>query len=493
MKRVLFTSRVLMGCASSLTLMAALFASQHAAAHGYMNEPPSRAYACKLGQNTNCGPAQYEPQTVGEAPKGFPAFGPADGKLASGGNATFEALDAQSATRWHLTEISDRNVEFSWFFTAAHKTTKWEYFITKAGWNPNLPLTRATFDATPFCSVEFAGAVPIEGSVGGTGEVAQKHACVIPADRSGQHVILGAWTVDDTPAAFYSVSDVNITADTGPTPEPDGWTNVGAVTPTQALLPGDSVKARAFTGSTESAEYSFVIGIDSVEQGQPENWSFKLAETVNAANKPVRAGVRNEDGSIEPIKGANTFFVKAETGITSYQMLTTLVPDPDAYMHLHAVAGEYVLDKGRTEVGFTVMTNKNITLEATVFDATNKQVGFTKQTINASSAPVNIAVTSAPGEHSLKLIATSHDGRENFQDYKALKLTGEGGGEQYDAIFPEGVAGYKAGTTVLQPKTGKVYECQPFPNSGYCVQYSPTASQFEPGVGSHWNMAWTEK
>lgn len=128
-------SRNLMLCASSLTLMATLFTAQQAAAHGYMNSPPSRAYACQQGLNIDCGQAQYEPQSVGEAPKGFPEFGPADGKIASGGHASFAALDAQSANRWHLTEIKDHNIEFSWFYTAAHKSTRWQYFITKGGWN----------------------------------------------------------------------------------------------------------------------------------------------------------------------------------------------------------------------------------------------------------------------------------------------------------------------------------------------------------------------
>jgi chitin-binding protein len=56
--------------------------------------------------------------------------------------------------------------------------------------------------------------------------------------------------------------------------------------------------------------------------------------------------------------------------------------------------------------------------------------------------------------------------------------------------FPEGLREYKAGTRVLQPKDGRVYECRPWPNAGYCVQWSQHANQFEPGVGSHWQEAW---
>ena len=219
-----------------------------------------------------------------------------------------------------------------------------------------------------------------------------------------------------------------------------------------------------------------------------------MAQAINAANKPlVRAGVRNENGDIEPIKGANTLYTKAESGVTRYEMQTVMVQDPNAYMHVHDVAPEYVLEKGRGTVGFSVMSNKNITLEATVFNAANKQVGYTKQTVNATTSPVSLAVISAPGEHFLKLIATSEDGRENFQELKTLNLTGEGGAHEYDYVFPEGIANYKAGTLVLQPKNDKVYECQVFPNSGYCIQYNPNANGFEPGIGANWNMAWTEK
>lgn len=491
MRIALSKSRTLMSCASSLTLMAAMFASQQAAAHGYMNSPPSRAYACQQGLNIGCGPAQYEPQTVGEAPKGFPEFGPADGKIASGGHTSFAPLDAQSANRWHQTEIKDHNIDFSWFYTAAHKTTRWQYFITKGGWNPNLPITRDSFELTPFCQVENGGGIPIDGSAGGNGQGKEKHSCSIPTDRSGYHLILGAWTVDDTPAAFYDIVDVNITAQG---PDPDGWKKVGGISQTQTLQPGDSVKARAFTGSSESAEYSFSVDIDSAEEGQPANWSYKLASAVNAANKPlVRAGVRNESGDIEPIKGANTLYSKAESGVTRYEMQTVMVPDPDAYMHVHNIAPEYVLEKGRAAVGFTVMTNKNITVEATVFDAANKQVGTTKQVVNSTSAPLSVPVIANPGEHFLKLIATSEDGRDNFQELKSLTFTGEGGAQEFDFVFPEGIAGYKAGTLVLQPKNDKVYECKPLPNAGYCVQYNRNANGFEPGVGASWNMAWTEK
>ena len=43
---------------------AAMSLSVESLAHGYVSQPKSRSYLCKLGDNTNCGAIQYEPQSV---------------------------------------------------------------------------------------------------------------------------------------------------------------------------------------------------------------------------------------------------------------------------------------------------------------------------------------------------------------------------------------------------------------------------------------------
>jgi chitin-binding protein len=60
----------------------------------------------------------------------------------------------------------------------------------------------------------------------------------------------------------------------------------------------------------------------------------------------------------------------------------------------------------------------------------------------------------------------------------------------YDHVFPQNLSQYKAGTRVLQSRDGKVYECKPWPYSGYCRQWSAGSNQFEPGIGSAWTSAW---
>lgn len=485
MKNTSYKGSALAACTSSMILLSAMLASQSASAHGYLEVPPSRALLCQKGLNTNCGGAQYEPQSVGETFKGFPAGtggaplqGPVDGKIPSGGHSLFSALDAQSATRWHLTEIKDRTIDFQWHYTAAHPATKHEYFITRNGWNPNESLKRATFESMPFCTVDGGNQKPSNSD---------KHNCTIPADKSGQHVILAIWTVGDTDAAFYNAADVNILAE----PElPGGWSSVGSIAPSTQLLVGDKVRARAFSANGESPQYSVEISIDTAEQGSPNNWSFKLAEAINKAHTLIRAGVRDENGTIEPVKGNNSLYAQKESGVTRYEVQLNMKEDAAARMSVASQQAEYVLEKGRAKVEFSMISNRKMNVEATLFDENNKLVGSTAAQAESGVTKLAMDVRSNPGKHTLTLVGTTLDGRTTRQDTQTTNVTGEGAGVEHDFVFPEGLSEYTAGTKVLQPKTNEVFECKPFPESGYCKQYLPTANGFEPGIGAHWHMAW---
>lgn len=87
----------------------------------------------------------------------------------------------------------------------------------------------------------------------------------------------------------------------------------------------------------------------------------------------------------------------------------------------------------------------------------------------------------------LMLVANAHlDGHQWYAPRPLVYHTVE----LYDFDFPQGVASYKAGVKVLQPKDNALYECRPFPAGDYCRQWSATDVQFEPGVGSNWRDAW---
>jgi len=95
------------------------------------------------------------------------------------------------------------------------------------------------------------------------------------------------------------------------------------------------------------------------------------------------------------------------------------------------------------------------------------------------------------GHHQLMIKATPKAGGETIQQTMALMIKEQSSGE-YDFVFPQSLKSYTAGTKVQQPKNGKVYQCKPFPYSGYCVQWATTATQLEASVGPHWQEDWIE-
>lgn len=167
--------------------------------HGYTQSPMSRQAYCANGTAGDCGSIQWEPQSV-EGPKGFPAAGPADGQICSGGNSRFAQLDDPRGGNWPATRLTPgQGFTFTWKMTAAHRTTDFKYYITKDGWDPTKPLTRAALEPQPFMTVHMGGRQPA---------AIESHQGTIPTGKSGRHLILGVWTVDDTANAFYACSDV---------------------------------------------------------------------------------------------------------------------------------------------------------------------------------------------------------------------------------------------------------------------------------------------
>ncbi|MFD7990606.1 lytic polysaccharide monooxygenase auxiliary activity family 9 protein [Streptomyces mexicanus] len=173
-----------------------------ASSHGYTDLPVSRQKLCANGTVANCGDIQWEPQSV-EGPKGFPAAGPADGKLCSGGNSRFAQLDSPrtpSGGAWPTTKVTGgQSYTFRWQFTARHATTDFKYYVTRQGWNQDHALTRADLNTTPFLTVPYGGQQP---------PATLSHSGTLPTGLSGHHVILAVWTVADTGNAFYACSDV---------------------------------------------------------------------------------------------------------------------------------------------------------------------------------------------------------------------------------------------------------------------------------------------
>lgn len=170
-----------------------------ASSHGYTDTPISRQKLCANKTVANCGSIQWEPQSV-EGLKGFPAAGPADGRICSANHAEFAELDDPRGGTWPTTKVTSGSAyDFRWQFTANHSTTDFRYYVTKNGWDPSKPLTRASLDPQPFLTVAYNGARPAMTTV---------HHGTMPGGKTGRHLILAVWTVNDTANAFYSCSDV---------------------------------------------------------------------------------------------------------------------------------------------------------------------------------------------------------------------------------------------------------------------------------------------
>ena len=92
-----------------------------------------------------------------------------------------------------------------------------------------------------------------------------------------------------------------------------------------------------------------------------------------------------------------------------------------------------------------------------------------------------------PGSYTLVLKATSADGWIQQQTVSFNLVSETLGG--YDHVYPNSIETYIVGTRVLA-RDGDIYECKPFPYSGWCTIYPAGSNHYEPGYGGHWQDAW---
>ena len=465
---------------SRVVLAGSLMMSQVVFSHGYVSQPESRSFKCKLGDNSHCGPVQYEPQSV-EGPDRFPETGPEDGQLASAGISRFSQLNEQTATRWAKTLIKPGQNNFSWHFTANHVTRDFRYYITKNGWNQNQPLSRNSLQLQPFCSYDGNQQRP---------PINLTHSCEVPADRSGYHVILAVWDVGDTAASFYQAVDVIVDNETDPGPV-DSYTDVGDINPALDLNIGDSVKTRVFNALGEINGLTTEIVIETIQQGEKNTWPLLFAQAINREQTDIAAGRLDANGNITPTYGKNEIYAKDSSDITRVEVAIEQVQPPAHDISISGLNDEYSIHDNQVAISFTLDAIGELDIEYSIFDASNTQLAFGTLSLADGSELINLTLDQAqPGSHSLVVKAKPKSGNL-LQKTQAFTIVNDGGHSgEYDFVFPDGLASYQAGTRVLQPKDAKVYRCKPFPFSGYCAQWSEGSTQFEPGTGSHWTQAW---
>lgn len=114
------------------------------------------------------------------------------------------------------------------------------------------------------------------------------------------------------------------------------------------------------------------------------------------------------------------------------------------------------------------------------------------QAVNRAAQHARIGVLQASGEvvPTKKVngnLVYAADGRSLRFEIDVTAPGGGGGGN--DLVYPAGIGGYGPGS-VVRGSDGKLYECRPFPASGWCNQ-APNA--YAPGTGFAWADAWTQR
>ncbi|RJX74392.1 N-acetylglucosamine-binding protein GbpA [Vibrio sinensis] len=465
--------------------------STQVAAHGYVSEfdggiAGSRAALCKYPtadtneKNTNCGAIQYEPQSV-EGPEGFPEAGPADGKIASAQSALATALDEQTADRWVKRPMTAGLQNFEWTFTANHITRDWKYYITKPNWNSNQVLSRDSFDLNPFCVIDGNMVQPPKQV---------SHECNVP-EREGYHVILAVWDVGDTAAAFYNVIDVKFDGQGPVVPE---WSQAGQINPTMTLNIGDKVFTRVFDKAGENSTYRTELTINNQSLTQAKNWSHALATKINQEQASIKAGQYNDD-KFTPAYGTNPVYLQAGSGLErveiGYQIET---PEPEYSLTVDGLETEYTMTEQATELNLTLAAEGDIEAELTVYNHGREALAsWNGKLTDGQYLPVSMTLSKSEQGHHI-LVNRIKDQAGNLidqvnYDFHLVKAQTPPPAGEYEFVFPENVKSYTAGTKVLA-SDGQIYQCKPFPYSGYCSQWTETATHYTPATGSHWTMAW---
>ncbi len=183
-------------------------------------------------------------------------------------------------TGWTRTELSTGTFEYVFNATAPHNPSFWEFYLTK----PNADLSKglAWGDLE---LIQEVGNVPVSGGK-------YRINVTIPSDRSGDAILYVRWQRDDAAGeGFYNCSDITITGDTTPPPEPG---------PEPDLVRGDLFVSEQFgtpqVGDTVNYDIinkygevarSFDIAIDA---SNVNDWARLLASEINGWHEEFKDG-----------------------------------------------------------------------------------------------------------------------------------------------------------------------------------------------------------
>ncbi|GGL89795.1 lytic polysaccharide monooxygenase auxiliary activity family 9 protein [Micromonospora yangpuensis] len=179
-----------------------------ASAHGAPVDPVSRSAGCAPGSPAADTPACRAAVAAGAALREWDnirVYGVAgrdrevipDGELCSGGLSAYRGLDLPRVD-WPTTELTGGSAFTFRYRNTVEQRGTFRLYLTVDGYDPNAPLTWADLDRLPFLRVTDP---PVRG-----GEY--RVSGILPAGRTGRHLIYTVWQNSDTPDTYYSCSDV---------------------------------------------------------------------------------------------------------------------------------------------------------------------------------------------------------------------------------------------------------------------------------------------
>jgi len=226
-------------------------------AHGALGWPPSRQWICSGGTPPNlgvewggkggaeiCQPGLYGDDSMNQVIVNWSGVGRGDAqgrsdsvayrespqkphisdmpgkrnaKICSGGKSDFSALDRVFWTEDQGDGVYPINItvgthEFMHRSSVPHRTYGRGYldlYLTKDNWNPTVAATWDSIESQPFCRYQGNPSVRWKDQV--------KFDCKIPKEKTnGKHIIYAIWQREDSPEAFYSCSDIILSAGSGP-------------------------------------------------------------------------------------------------------------------------------------------------------------------------------------------------------------------------------------------------------------------------------------
>ncbi|MEV0614699.1 lytic polysaccharide monooxygenase [Nonomuraea sp. NPDC050404] len=242
-----------MAAAVAASGLLALLPASAANAHGTMSNPPSRVYVCKNEGPESPKSAACKAAVAAAGTQAFYDWNEVslleaggrhrqlipDGKLCSAGREKYRGLDLQRAD-WPATKVSSGNFQLTYHATAPHSNSNFEFYITRAGWNPTMPL-------------KWSDLVHIKTFNGQNPTTFTNWSINLP-QRSGRHILYSIWQrVVGSNEAFYTCSDVDFGGGgtpTTPTPTP---------TPTSPPKPTPTPTSNQ-PGGTWSAGTAYRVG-----------------------------------------------------------------------------------------------------------------------------------------------------------------------------------------------------------------------------------------